>query len=133
MQDLLAGQVKGMMYGASSAMPMIKSGQVRALAVTSRKRLQSLPDVPTLREQGFPNYDFASWFGVVAPAKTPAPVLARLNREINIALTAPEVIEKINSTGGVVTGGSPGQLGQLIKQSIERYRKIYGLPGVRPQ
>ncbi|HVZ54701.1 MAG TPA: tripartite tricarboxylate transporter substrate binding protein [Pseudolabrys sp.] len=133
MQDLLAGQVKGMMYGTSSALPMIQAGKVRPLAVTSGKRLDSLPNVPTVAEQGYPGYEFASWFAVVAPANTPQAVIDRLNREINIALKKPQVRDKIVSTGGVTAGGTPADLGQLIATSVERYRKIYALPGVKPQ
>jgi tripartite-type tricarboxylate transporter receptor subunit TctC len=132
MQDLLSGQVKGMMYGTSSAAAMIKAGKVRAIAVTSGTRLDSMPDVPTIKEQGFPDYEFASWFGVVAPAKTPAAVVDRLNREINIALKTPQVRDKIMSTGGVVAEGPAGGFGGLIGRSVDRYRKIYSLPGVKP-
>jgi len=133
MQDLLGGQVKGMMYGTSSALPMIKAGKVRALAVTSRDRVADLPDVPTVREQGFPDYTFASWFAVVAPAKTPSSIIKRLNKEINTALKDPSVTDKLGSTGGIVAGGTSAQLRQLIGTTVHRYRKIYALPGVKPQ
>jgi len=132
MQDLLSGQVKGMMYGTSSAAAMIKAGKVRAIAVTSGTRLDSMPDVPTIKEQGFPDYEFASWFGVIAPAKTPAAIVDRLNREINIALKTPQVRDKIVSTGGVVAEGPAAGFGGLIGRSVDRYRKIYSLPGVKP-
>jgi tripartite-type tricarboxylate transporter receptor subunit TctC len=133
MQDLLAGQVKGMMLGSSSALEMIKAGKVYPVAVTSRARLDSLPDVPTVREQGYPDYAFSSWFGVVAPAKTPQVILQRLNREINIALKTPDVRDKIVSTGSMVAGGSDNELGDLIRANVDRYRKIFALTGAKPQ
>lgn len=133
MQDLLAGQVKGMMLGSSSALEMIKAGKVYPIAVTSRTRLDSLPDVPTVREQGYPDYAFSSWFGVVAPAKTPQVTLQRLNREINIALKTPDVRDKIVSTGSMVAGGSDNELGDLIRANVDRYRKIFALTGAKPR
>jgi tripartite-type tricarboxylate transporter receptor subunit TctC len=129
MQDLLAGQVKGMMYGSSSALEMIRAGKVVAVAVTGRARLDSLPDVPTIREQGFPDYDFASWFGVVAPAKTPEPILRRLNEEINLALKQPDVRDKIMSTGALVTGGTALQFHDFMAADVVRYQNIFALTG----
>jgi tripartite-type tricarboxylate transporter receptor subunit TctC len=129
MQDLLAGQVKGMMFGSSSALEMIRTGKAKALAVTSKNRLESLKDVPTMREQGYPEYEFASWFGVVAPAKTPKPVVDRINAAINDALKSPEVRDKLTSTGSIVTGGSASQFNDEIRGNVERYRKIFALTG----
>ena len=129
MQDLLAGQVKGMMFGSSSAMEMIRAGKVVPLAVTGPARLASLPDVPTVREQGFPDYTFASWFGVVAPAKTPEPVGRRLNEEINLALGQPDVRDKLVSTGAVITGGSAAQFRDFLAADVARYQKIFASTG----
>ncbi len=131
-QDVLAGQVKGMMFGSSSALEMIKAGKVRPLAVTSRTRLDILPDVPTLQEQGYPDYEFASWFGVVAPAKTPQPILDRFNSAINAALKSPDVRNRLISTGSILTGGTAAQLQQRIAGNVERYRKIFATAGAPP-
>jgi tripartite-type tricarboxylate transporter receptor subunit TctC len=133
MQDLLAGQVKGMMFGSSSALEMIRTGKVRAIAVTSQTRLESLPDVPTMQEQGYPEYEFASWFGVVAPAKTPQTIIDRLNHEINVTLRSPDVRDKLISTGSIVTGGSAAQFNAKIRGNVDRYRKIFALTGATPK
>jgi tripartite-type tricarboxylate transporter receptor subunit TctC len=131
--DLLAGQVKAMMYGVAAAEEMIKAGKVVPIAVTSPARLASAPDVPTIAEQGYPDYTFASWFGVHAPAKVPAEIVRRLNAEINRALETKVVRDRIVSAGGEVVGGPPERLAQTIRTAGERYRRIFSITGAKPQ
>ena len=88
--DLMGGQVQIMFDNLPSSLPLIKSGKLRAVAVTSLKRAPALPDVPTVAESGFPGFDASSWFGILAPAGTPAPIVARLNAEVNKWLQSPE-------------------------------------------
>lgn len=129
MTDLLSGQVKVMMSGYPAAEQLIKSGKAYPIAVTSPVRLSNAPDVPTIAEQGYPAYRFASWFGVAAPAKLAPELVSRLNTEINQALEAKDVRERIVTAGGVIVGGPPARLRQTIRESTDRYRRIFGLTG----
>ena len=127
MTDLLSGQVKVMMSGYPAAEQLIKSGKAYPIAVTSPSRLGNAPDVPTISEQGYPEYIFASWFGVTAPSRLAPGLVNRLNTEINQALEAKDVRERIVAAGGEIVGGSPGRLRQTIRESTDRYRRIFGL------
>lgn len=98
----------------SSAMPHIQSGKLRALAVTSTARNAALPQVPTVQESGFQNFEVIGWFGVLAPAGTPADVVARLNKEINLILQQPDMREKLAGLGLDAAGGTPGDFQKLI-------------------
>ncbi len=132
LQDLLAGHVKSMLYGVSAAEETIKAGRVRAIAVTSAARVNAAPNIPTFAEQGFPDYQFASTFGVVVPRGTPPEIVRRLNAEINKALETPAVRTRIAATGGEIMGGPPERLAQVIHADVAKYRKIYAIPGARP-
>lgn len=98
MIDVLGGHLTGMVDAVPSLLQHIKSGKARALAVTSAKRLPSLPDVPTVSESGLPNFEMVSWYGIWAPANMPADLTTRLNREINTAMQSPQVVQNL-STG----------------------------------
>lgn len=130
-QDVIAGHMKSMMIGVSVADEMIRAGKVHALAVTPTYRLKSLPDVPTIAEQGYPDYDFLTWYGMMAPASTPQPIVDRLNRELNAILLDPEVRAKIETAGSEVAGGTPQQLSAVIARDVRKYRKIFSVTGIR--
>ncbi len=130
-QDVIAGHMKTMMIGVSVADEMIQAGKVHAIAVTPSYRLKSLPDVPTVAEQGYPDYDFLTWYGMMAPANTPKPIIERLNREINAVLLDPDVRAKIEAAGSEVAGGTPEQLAAIIERDVHKYRKIFAVTGIK--
>ena len=113
-----------MFITSMSALPHLKSGNPRPIAVASAKRLPQLPDVPTFAESGFPGLEAESWNGLFAPAKTPPEILARLNAEVNKALTAPDVRETLVSQGAVIVGGSSADFRQYVGHEVVRWGKL---------
>ncbi|MEW6666940.1 MAG: tripartite tricarboxylate transporter substrate binding protein [Thermodesulfobacteriota bacterium] len=105
-------------------MSQMKSGVVRVLAITSERRFPGLPDVPTIAESGVPGYKASSWNAISAPAKTPQPIIDRLNKEINTALADPEVKQKLLDLGVVARGGKPEDLKALLVSDIEKWRGV---------
>jgi tripartite-type tricarboxylate transporter receptor subunit TctC len=122
--DLSTGNVDMMVDQITTALAFVKDGRLKPLAVTSAKRFPGLPNVPTMMEAGVPEFETTSWWGILAPAGTPAAVIAKLNTEINKALTAPDVIEKIRSFGGEPTGGTPQQFTKLVHDERSRWSRI---------
>ena len=122
--DLVGGQTHFMVDTINSSAPFVKEGRLRALAVTSLKRTQVLPDVPTLHETVVPNMEMGAWQGVLVPARTPLEVVARLNSEIQKALEAPEVRAKLALQGAQPLGSSPAEYGQYIRAEIERWARV---------
>lgn len=122
--DLLAGNVDMFIAGTEGLMPHVKSGKLRALAVTTAQRLAAYPDIASVAESGVPGYDVVAWHGLIAPRNLPAPVLARLNGALDAGLKAPALIAQLEPTGVSPAGGSPEQFGNLIKAEIPRYGKV---------
>ena len=122
--DLISGQVDSTFTGAPAVLTHIKSGRLRALAVSSRRRIPALPDVPTVAESGYPGFEADQWYGVVAPAGTPAEVVARLNAEINKALLLPDVAQQLATEGAVPMPGTPQAFGALIVREIPRWAEV---------
>lgn len=120
--DLLGGQTQIMFD--SSVVPHIKSGKLRALGVTSAKRSSALPDVPTIAEAGLPGYEATAWFGILAPAGTPEPVIARLNNELNAVLRDPAVSTWMASQGFEAGGGSPADFAAHIKKETVKWARV---------
>jgi tripartite-type tricarboxylate transporter receptor subunit TctC len=118
-QDLLAGTVDLHITTPASVVSHIKSGRLRALAVTSPKRLASLPDVPTATEAGLKGYDLDSWFALYAPAGTPQAVVQQLNAEVNKILQMPEVRKKAEDSGTSVEAFTPAQLGEFTRKELD--------------
>ena len=118
-QDLLAGTVDLHITTPASVVSHIKSGRLRALAVTSPKRLTSLPDVPTATEAGLKGYDLDSWFALYAPAGTPAAVVQQLNTEVNKILQQPDIRKKAEDSGTSVEAFSPTQLGEFTRKELD--------------
>jgi tripartite-type tricarboxylate transporter receptor subunit TctC len=129
--DLLGGSIEVFMSSVPTAQSQIKTGTMRALAVTSGQRAADLPSVPTINESGYKGFDARTWFGLLAPAGTPAPVIAKLNTEINKVLAMPEVRKKITVEGGNVMGGSPEQFGTLIQAEIPRWGQVVKESGAK--
>lgn len=130
--DLLGGQVDATFTGAPAVLPHVRAGRLRALAVSSPRRLPALPDVPTVAEGGYPGFDADQWYGLVAPAGTPAPVLERLNAELNRALQAPDVVAQLAGEGALPTPGSAKEFGTLIAREIPRWAEVVKAGRVKP-
>lgn len=133
--DLVAGQIQLMFTGGPALIPFVKSGQLRALAVSSTERLEALPDLPTVAESGLKElagFEADQWYGIVAPAGTPAAVITRLNKEINQALRSPELKMRLQNEGAVATPTSPEAFGQLIVREIERWRPVVKAGNILP-
>jgi tripartite-type tricarboxylate transporter receptor subunit TctC len=122
--DLLGGQIQLMFTGAPALMGQIKSGQLRALAVSSPKRLEALPDLPTVAEAGYANFEADQWYGVVAPAGTPKDVVVKLNAQINQALQSAELKTRLASEGALAMPSSPDAFGQHMVREIARWKPV---------
>jgi tripartite-type tricarboxylate transporter receptor subunit TctC len=120
----LGGEVKLLYVGLGGAVPHIKAGKLVPLAVTEKTRSELLPDVPTATEQGVANVEVNAWYGLFAPAGTPAATIARLNREVNDVLKLPEVREKLMGAGLEVLGGQPQLLADFMKADNQRYGSL---------
>lgn len=131
--DLLGGHIQLMYSGFSSVMPHIKAGKLRPLAQTGAKRSPALPDVPTIAEQGFPRFEATAWYGVHAPAKTPKPIVNRLNAEFLKALKMPDVRERLGSLGFEIEGSTPERYGSYIKSEIPKWAKVVKASGAKPE
>ena len=129
MMDALAGNVDLLVSSVPSAMGQIKSGKLRPLAVTSAKRSTSLPDVPTVAEQGFKDFDVSTWYGVFAPAGTPKEFVAAVNAEINKLLATPEMKDAIHAQGAEPQAMSPEQFGTQLKADYQKWRGIVQASG----
>lgn len=124
LSDLLAGQVQMLYSSIPSVVGQVKSGQLKAIAVGSAKRVPSLADIPTIAESGLPGYEAYSWVGIVAPAKTPKEIVALLNREIVAILKMPDVAEKLNMQGALPVGDTPEQFAIYIKDEIAKWGAV---------
>jgi len=131
--DLLGGQVQAMFSGMSSVMPHIKSGRLRALAVTGAQRSPAVPDVPTIAESGFPGFEATAWYGVLAPAGTPRPIINRLHDDIVRALKLSDVRERLESVGFELVGSTPEAFGAYIKSEIRKWAKVVKASGAKPE
>jgi len=131
--DLLAGQVTVMTPNVLTALPHIKAGKLRALAVTSAKRSEALPDIPTIAEAGLPGYDSTQWYGVLAPAGTPHEIVARLHAEIVRALRLPDVRERLAADGAEAVGSTPEEFAAFIRSEIEKWAAVAKSAGIRPE
>jgi tripartite-type tricarboxylate transporter receptor subunit TctC len=129
--DLLGGQIQLMFGSAPSSVQYIRNGQLRALAVTSDKRLEALPDIPTVGET-IPGYEATQWYGIGVPKATPAPVIEVLNREINAALADPKMKAKLLDLGGTILSGSAAEFGRLIVDETAKWSKVVKFAKVRP-
>ena len=131
LQDLIGGQVQLMFDNLPPSLPQIKSGKLRALAVTSATRSPALPDTPTIAESGLPGFEASSWFGVLAPAGTPPAIIAKLNTEIAKWLTSPEAKEKMLTLGANIGGGSPEDFAKHIAAETAKWQKVVKASGAK--
>jgi len=131
--DLASGQVHFGLLTAGLALPHIREGRIRALALSAPKRWSELPDVPTIAEAGFPDAMFLPWYGLVAPAGTPAPIVRRLSDEILAALANPEVAARLDKMGTQVTPASAGDFDALLRSEIERWSRVIKERNIRAE
>lgn len=130
MTGLLGGEVHVMFDNMPSSAPHIKAGNLKPLAVTTAERSPTFPDVPTLKESGYPDYSVTSWFGIVAPAGTPAEVVTKLNTEIEKILEKPAVIEQLDGLGAMTEKMSPEQFGDFIKAETASWGAVINKGGI---
>jgi len=130
MSDLLGGQIPSVFASATTATPQVKAGKLRALGTTSAKRSATLPDVPTIAEQGYPGYEATNWYAFVAPAKTPRNIVVRLNREIVKTLRDPETHDAIFKQGEEPTPSTPEELAQHIAREYATWGRVIKEAGI---
>ena len=122
--DVAAGNVPFQLNSMPAVMNHVQSGRLRALAVSSAKRSQAVPNLPTIAESGVPGYDYVTWYGTLVPAQTPAAIVSRLNASVQKALSNKDVREKLGAQGVEVEGSTPDAFGKLVKSDVEKWRKI---------
>ena len=122
--DILGGQTQAMFPGLAAALPHIKAGKIKALAVTGVRRHPLLPDVPTFEESGYAGFDGVQWYGIVGPANIPAPIVARLNAEINKGLETPELRKRLSGEALEPMPMTPAQFGDYMRNDIAKWRKL---------
>lgn len=131
--SLLAGEIGANFPSVPTAISYIKAGRLRALGVTTVKRTQALPDVPSIEEAGLAGYEATQWFGVLAPAATPRAIIERLYQEVSRALRAPEVKERLNAEGAEVVASTPEEFAGYIKSETEKWTRVIKAAGIKPQ
>jgi tripartite-type tricarboxylate transporter receptor subunit TctC len=122
--DTIGGTTQVMFPSLFSAFPQVTGGKLKALGIAGEKRAAVLPNVPTLKEQGIPNMSVTQWYALFAPAKTPQPIIARLNKELNLILNDKATEKKIEDQGAEVETGTPEQLKNLVKSEVVRWKKL---------
>jgi tripartite-type tricarboxylate transporter receptor subunit TctC len=131
LKDVVSGHIKGMFLGVAVADDLIAAGKLHPIAVTSPKRLNSAPTVPTFVEQGYPKFDYVTFYGLAAPKNTPPAIIERLNREINRALEQPELRAKIEKTGAEIVGGTAAEFNQSLKENMAKFSEIVATTGIK--
>jgi tripartite-type tricarboxylate transporter receptor subunit TctC len=122
--DTIGGQTQFMFPSLFTAMPHVKAGKLKALAVAGPKRSALLPDVPTLKEAGVDGVDVQQWYGVFAPARTPKAVVEQLNKALNQVLNDQDIVKRIEDHGADVETGTPEQLGALVKSELAKWKGV---------
>ncbi len=131
--DLLAGHVNLMFAPAQTVMPYVQAGRLRALAVTGAKRSETLPNLPTVAESGLPGYAAVGWFGLLAPAATPKPVVAKASADVNRVLALREVRERILALGSEVSGDTPEEFARFIREDQAKWAKLMREQGIKTE
>jgi len=131
--ETIGGQVQFMIATMPAAAGHIRSNKLRALGVSGNKRSPAFPELPTIAEAGVPNYEYTTWYGILAPAKTPQPIVDRLQSAIHKSLADPALREKLQQSGMEPESNSPAEFMALLKQDIARWGKIIRAAGIQPQ
>jgi tripartite-type tricarboxylate transporter receptor subunit TctC len=129
--DLVGGHVQAMIVSLQTVAPYVQSGKLRMLAVMSAERSPAFPGVPTLKELGLPDLEVETWYGVFAPAGTSAPVVARLNAELNTLLTQPDIRDLLAKQGMSAVGGGSERFGELVKAELVRWSRVVAAAGIK--
>ena len=131
LQDTIGGQVQ-LVFGAIPAtLPHVKSGRLRALAVTTSRRVGAAPELPTVAEVGYPGYEVTNWHGLIAPKGVPADIVERLNREVNDVIKSEDMKKVLAADGLEPAGGSPAQFAQVLKDEAARWAKVVKQAGIK--
>jgi tripartite-type tricarboxylate transporter receptor subunit TctC len=130
--DMIGGQVHVMFDILPSSIQHVRSGALRALAVTSTTRSEVLPDLPILGDF-LPGYEASAWYGVAAPRNTPSEIVQKLNDKINAGLADPKIKARLADLGGAVTPGSPADFGKFVAEEIEKWGKVVKFSGAKPE
>ena len=131
--DLVSGRIHMYLAAIPGLASNIKSGKLRAIAVTTSKRAGAMPDVPTLSESGVPGYEFDTWYAIFAPAKTPSPIIGRLNAEIVAILSDADLVKNMANQGSDIRASTPAGLGAIVKNETERLGKLIEKIGLNSQ
>jgi tripartite-type tricarboxylate transporter receptor subunit TctC len=129
--DLLGGHVGAMFSGMSSVLPHAKAGKLRLLAVTGTQRSPAVPDLPTVAESGYAGYEAVGWFGLIAPAGTPKPLVDRLNRETLAVLRSPDVSERLTTVGFDIVTSRPDEFAAYIRAEVAKWNKLVKQIGIK--
>jgi tripartite-type tricarboxylate transporter receptor subunit TctC len=129
--DVIAGHVQATFDAIPPTLPHVRSGRVRALAIGGPQRFPTLPEVPTLAEAGLPNYKFQSWFGILAPARTPDAIVRALNRELVRIIRLPDTIKLFTELGIEPLGTSPEEYGKYLREEIMRWSDVMRAHNIR--
>ena len=129
--DLVAGHIQLSFASTPGAMPLVKAGRLKALAISSAKRIPKLPDLPTISESGVPGYEASVWYGIAAPAKTPPDIVARLYKESAVVLQDRATLDKMDTNDFVPTVMNPEQFGAYIRSEIEKWGKVVKATGAK--
>jgi len=131
--EVMSGRVDFFISPYASAINLVKSGKVRAIAITSTKRFKDLPNLPTVSESGIPGYKWEFWYGLVAPAKTPKPILQKIASEVKRILELPSVKERFDELGTTAVSSTPEQFDKLIAAEIIEFARLAKLSGIKPE
>jgi tripartite-type tricarboxylate transporter receptor subunit TctC len=132
MTDLIAGQVQLFFLGMVSAQSQVKGGRLRAVGVTGPKRSAAMPDLPTVAESGVPGFEVVSWYGLLAPAGTPRPIVLKINAEVKRILDTPEMRDKLTAEGAEVSPTTPEEFAAYIKTEMTKWARVVKASGARP-
>jgi len=133
MTDALGGNIPLVYTAVAGALQHVKAGKLVPIAVSSAKRVGSLPDTPTFIEAGVPGFEVSSWVAILAPAKTPRPIVEKLNRELNAVLTDPAIVERLATLGIEATPGSPRKLADQIRDDLAKYGEVVKAAGIKAE
>ena len=131
--DLMAGHVELAFLSIQPLIPQVKAGKLRALAITSGTRSPAIPELPTIAESGLPGYDIGTWWGLLAPAKTPVPIVDRLAAAMRKATALPSIKERFAAGGIAAQSNTPKEFAAMIKSEVGRYRELASAAGVKPE
>ena len=129
--DLVGGQVSMTMTGAPAVMPHVQAGRLRALGVSSPRRVDALPDIPTIAESGFPQFDATQWYGILVPAGTPRYIVMKLNAESRRIMQSKEVQQRLRNEGAIAASGTPEEFAAHIKSEIARWGEVVRKTGMK--